>query len=476
MKKCKYCGTEREGNEQFCPNCGASAVVTEEERANALKEAQEEQRLRNAEKFKIKPRTKIVLALCSIVVVIIIVIVMMVSAISAENNRVVADGKTNHQISQEYDEVKNLYANEKYEEALALIDEIPSEYKNYDDVQNTKNEIIDSYSTATISKVDQYVANEQYSDALSLLTTVLEKTNNYQPLKIKYDEVLSGCKTTYLAKAQSLADKGEYTQAISTLETISSVITSDADIDAKILEYKKAIINNKLSEYEKSEDYASAITYLGKQLSDVSNDVDLTAKLNSYKTTYKENVFTEAETAYKNSGYKEAVQIIDDALLILPNDVDLQNKKTEYNEFAPVELSNIKVTNGDDYFFDDTAYDPRENVYNNVLVLSSYSENWTGYSGKVEFYLNSSYKNFMCTIVPDEDFSTKSKAGSYIKIYTDDELIYTSEKITYKTEGIDVKLNVTGITYLRIEIENTTESDLHTADATTFLANAQVSK
>ena len=483
MKECKYCGTKRDDNAQFCPNCGASAVVSEEERRKAIREEQEEQNLRNAEKRRMKPRTKLIIIICSVIALIILGIVITVSAISsnnakieAENNRIVANGKSTNDLDRDYEEVKSLYSNGKYEEALDKIEQIPSAYKKYDEVQNTKNEIIKSYSDATIAKADEYVAAEKYSDALALLTTALEKTNNYQPLKSKYDEVLSGCKSSYLAKAKSYADSGDYTQAISTLETISSVIESDADIDAKILEYKKAIINDKLAEYEKSGDYASAITYLESELSNVSNDVDLTAKLNSYKTKYKIDLLNRAEEAYKSDGYKSAVKILNNGLKVLLNDTELKNKISEYNEHAPIPLNEIKVTAGDDYNFLDSACDPRDNMYSNVLELSSYSANWSSYYGEVEFYFGNQYSNFSCDIVPSDEFSTDSDVASYIKFFSDDKLIYTSEKITYKTTKINVSLDVTGVDYLKIEIENTTEHNLHTKDATTYLVNAQVKK
>lgn len=455
MKECKYCGTKRDDNAQFCPNCGASAVISEEERRKAIREEQEEQNLRDSEKRRIKPRTKLIIILCSAIALIIIGIIITISAISshnarieAENNRIVANGKSTNDLDRDYEEVKSLYSNGKYEEALDKIEQIPSVYKNYDEVQNTKNEVIKSYSDATIAKADEYVAAEKYSDALSLLTNAMNKTDNYQPLKSKYDEVLAGCKSSYLAKAKSYADSGDYTQAISTLETISSVIESDADIDAKILEYKKAIINNKLAEYESAEDYVSAITYLEQELPNVSNDVDLTAKLNGYKSTYKQKILAEAESAYKTDGYEAAVTILNKALIVLPNDEEINAKISSYNSKAPVLLCSLdQYQNGGLDVKDDVFKDVKGNSYVGGYLHTRYSWN-----PNVVYYLDKQYKQLTGKIV----FYESVYQDQIFSFYDDDtnKLLGKNTMTSKSVDGIDFDIDLTNVKFLRIECKD----------------------
>ena len=454
MKECKYCGAKHEDNVLLCPYCGASAVVSEEERAKVPEEEHEEQILRNTVETKRRPRKKKMVILGSIVAVIISVIIIIISVVSAQNNKIVADGKTNSQISQEYDKVKRLYSEGEYEEALELIDKIPSEYENYGEVQNTKKDIIKSYSDATISTVDLYVSEEKYSDALVLLTNVLEKTNNYQPLKTKYDEVLSGCKSSYLAKAKALADSGNYTEAISTLDAVSSVINSDADIDARILEYKKAIINDKLAEYEESGDYTLAIQYLEEELPNVSNDVDLTAKLNSYKKKYKKSVLDEAESAFKDKGYSAAASLLNDALKILPNDSEITAKIEYYKQQAPDTLRDIKVITGEVDIEDEICTDLLGNDYP-PDNLCSVNKGW-GSDGQAILYLNNKYKSLKGQVIKGH----KDPFGGTIdEIYiygTNDEsikkktLLY-SKKFYDTTEPDNIELDISGYKYLSIE-------------------------
>lgn len=470
MKECKYCGTKRDDNAQFCPNCGASAVISEEERRKAIREEQEEQNLRDSEKRRIKPRTKLIIILCSAIALIIIGIIITISAISshnarieAENNRIVANGKSTNDLDRDYEEVKSLYSNGKYEEALDKIEQIPSAYKKYDEVQNTKNEIIKCYSDATIAKADEYVAAEKYSDALSLLTNAMNKTDNYQPLKSKYDEVLVGCKSSYLAKAKSYADSGDYTQAISTLETISSVIGNDADIDARIFEYKKAIINDKLAEYENSGDYASAIKYLEEELSNVSNDVDLTAKLNGYKATYKQNVLAEAETAYKNSGYEAAVSILNNALTVLPDDSEITAKINEYNSKAPVALYDLEEYSGRLAHKDEIFTDASGRSYNKGYLYSD--DSWSGHDSAI-YYLNGEYKKLTGRFV----FSKTYYRDRNLYFYDDDtnKLLgtYTLGKKT--VNGLDINIDLTNVKFLKIECDFGTDRTEAIVNATLF--------
>lgn len=445
MKECKYCGTKREDNAQFCPNCGASAVVSEEERAKALKEEQEEQKLRNAEKSKMSPRTRLIIILGSVVAVIIIAIIIIISAISAENNKVVAYGKTNNQISQEYDEVKSLYANGDYEKALELIDSIPSEYKDYDSVQKTKEEIVNSYLEEVIKKVDEYTFNGQYSDALALLTKAMETTNNNVSLKNKYDSVLSDCKDTYLQKAEDYAKAGNYDEAIATLETISGVINTDADIDSRILEYKKAIINDKLEEYEKSGDYASAIKYLEEELPNVSNDVDLTAKLNSYKKTYKANTLAEAENYSKNGKYDEALKILNSALNLLPNDEEINSAIEAY---TPVNLFDLEYFNAHQDFGVNGPYEEKDN-YGNIYSSSYYLE--TGISpceSWAEYNIDGKYSKLTGTFFLDFDYRT-SEDKQVFKVYGDGRELYTGS-VKAGDKPIQLNVDISGVRTLKI--------------------------
>ena len=66
--------------------------------------------------------------------------------------------------------------------------------------------------------------------------------------------------------------------------------------------------------------------------------------------------------------------------------------------------------------------------------------------------------------------------GARIQIYGDDELIYSSDIITYKTEGIDVDIDISDVSYLRIEVVKDAFTGLQTPRLDTLLVSPLVYK
>ena len=134
-------------------------------------------------------------------------------------------------------------------------------------------------------------------------------------------------------------------------------------------------------------------------------------------------------------------------MAILENDDTLNKEINKYNDFIPVNLSDIKRMKGYEYSFKDIAYDPRGEKYDDVLVLEK------GDNSYIEFYTGSQYSTFKCQIVPSSDFGTGRFYGSYVKIYSDDTLIYTSDKVDYKTKPFEVELDIKNAEYFTIKLE-----------------------
>ena len=109
MKECKYCGTQYADHLQSCPSCGANVVVSEKDRI--IEDAHEK-----VEKTKMAPGKKILIAMCSIAAVLAVVII----ATTVLNNRpVTVDGKTNNDLTKEYEAAMESMEVGNYEAAIA---------------------------------------------------------------------------------------------------------------------------------------------------------------------------------------------------------------------------------------------------------------------------------------------------------------------------------------------------------------------
>jgi len=232
-----------------------------------------------------------------------------------------------------------------------------------------------------------------------------------------------------------------------------------------------------ISQYESQSDFAGGIKYINSLPSTLLSNTEIASKLNYFKGCYREQVLDDAEKAFNSSGYAEAINVLNNATTILPNDETIQSKIEYYQSFAPVPIKSIIMKSSSNHYnFSTTEYDPRGKMYTNVVYLYSSATNGIGYNGKLELYTEKKYSTFKCTFVPEANYSTNSGAGAYVEIYKDGILAYTSELITYKTTGIDVSLDIRNTEYLKIKLINVNPKYPYMAYADTLLCDAYVIK
>lgn len=164
------------------------------------------------------------------------------------------------------------------------------------------------------------------------------------------------------------------------------------------------------------------------------------------------NDTTPAENVYSNEK-SEAIE------------TDKDNKAiTTQKQYASTHLSDFKTYSYDgSYKKEDITSDPRGNTYNDAYVF--YGEYFTLNTGGGKYdrpffekYIGSNYDEFTAVIIPHDTFDKYNKnVEAVIKIYANDSLIYTSDKISRKTERIEVNLPISGIKYLKIELNPVTD-------------------
>lgn len=190
-------------------------------------------------------------------------------------------------------------------------------------------ELKSTYKKSSMDAAASSVSNGDYNAAITALNTLKKSLGEDSEVNAKileYERALS------YNEAQQYANTGNYAAAIKRLETFISANGSDADVQAKILEYKKTQISVTVQEYEGAGNYSAAISYLQKQLSSVDNDSQLTAKLSDLWSLYKSSCMTTAENSAVAGNYDEAIATLSALKVALGNDADVDAKILEYKK------------------------------------------------------------------------------------------------------------------------------------------------
>lgn len=222
------------------------------------------------------------------------------------------DGKTSADIKKEYESALACMKEGNYEEALSILELIPTTYKDYEEVAEQKKQAEVAYVEELLNTVELKVLGKQYADAIALLDSKLEIVGENAELIKKRVEIVELCKENYFTEAEKYASIEDYSNALEQLQQLVNVLGKDADTEIKIMNYKVAQIIMTVKEFEEKEDYATAIEYIQEQLPEVNNNAELTKKMEELMVLHeiKENqpVTPDGKTnADLRKEYEEAV-------------------------------------------------------------------------------------------------------------------------------------------------------------------------
>lgn len=373
------------------------------------------------------------------------------------------------------------YENGDYKHAIEELSKIPESSDVYEAAQNKLKQAYNAYIDSTVEMIELYANTQkqykkaiQYADASYAILPDGVDTSKIDAAK---EKAVEGYKTEISNNVTKLIAESNYTEALNCIDEAISFYDDEYFHTLKTSTENDYIakITTTVNNFEASGDYLSAINTIKTADAIVKNNADFIEKLNKLEGLYKNQIISNADSALSSSGYKEAIRIIDEGLTVLPEDKDLLAKVTEYEAYKPVHLSKLIATNGKGYLFADTAKDPRNGIYTDVLYMNSSAKNLVYSGGQIEVFTNKQYSSFKCKIVPEAGFTTANNSGSMIKIYGDDVLLFTSDLITYKTMGVDVNIDITGVEYLEIKIENISTKS-YSVYADTLLCDPYVSK
>lgn len=233
----------------------------------------------------------------------------------------------------------------------------------------------------------------------------------------------------------------------------------------RAIQNETASINEQLSEYDNVGDVKGALSYLIEQLAllgvtypGASFDT-LEQRKAAYMDDYRDQVLLEAKDVYEIDGYEAALNVLEDARILLQEeDESLISAIEYYKSLGPQLLIDMEYFNRSDsenaYTRVDSAMDNESKEYTNPLrLMYTCNENyWETYR------INGDYSHFTGTIFIDYEYRA-SKTSCCVKIYGDDNLLYTSPKMTGGVLPEDFSIDISNVVELKIEINGTWASD-----------------
>lgn len=296
-----------------------------------------------------------------------------------------------------------------------------------------------------IDKSDEYVQNGKFSEGIKYLKKQPTLVKDDVKVMGKYTVLCNLYKRECFEQSQECSDEKKYDEAIDVLKQYMQVVGEDADATEKIMEYNSAQIASGLKKYDKASDYAGAIGYLKTVKVENGNGDLVAAKLLEYKRSYKEELFKKAQSAYTANGYSSAVDVLNEASTVLGYDSEVSAKISYYAARKPQPLSSLKPYYGELTYRDKTLTD---------LAGNSYPEYFCDIGkGTVLYYLNKEYRTFQCKYVLCivNPFDRRE-----LTITNDDtgEVLYYGSLAEKSVDGLDVNIDVSQISFLRITIDD----------------------
>ena len=292
--------------------------------------------------------------------------------------------------------------------------------------KNYYNDIITQYMNSVFAEADALAEIERFADALECLESVSLTVKDAAPYNEEKENVIASFKQSCLSKAESYVKQGKYDEAISTLQSFTDFVADDKEVVGKINEItntrkniEKEQILSEIEQYESNGDYEGGIKYINNKIGAYKSDTDISNKLKALIDKYRSKILAAAEEAFSSSGYASAIEVLNAAQGIIPNDTTILQKINEYKTYAPVSIKTFKVTASNGYDFHESASDPRGDVDVDVIELEYY----------LEFYLAGEYSKFTAKIDPTQYFNTSAYQGVQLKILADDVEVYKSPNI-----------------------------------------------
>lgn len=258
---------------------------------------------------------------------------------------------------------------------------------------------------------------------------------------------------------------GNYDAALSALNSID---TSWSDYNKAISLRQKAVsgmLREKANSYMANGDYEAIITLITTNVDNINSDSEIKSLYDSAASSYRDQVIANAEKEFSNNGYQSAVSVINKGLSVLPGDYMLENEKTRYSSFTPIDLTTLtpyiqQSRMGTKSGMTDTMGNTYASGIYSTADLPGKSDG-VATSNKETCWvwdIGGQYNRLTATGFIYESDKDLGGLGGTVRIFGDNQLLFEKYDITCDTKPYTIDVDITGITDLKIELYGQTSS------------------
>ncbi|WP_205156402.1 protein kinase domain-containing protein [Faecalicatena fissicatena] len=312
-----------------------------------------------------------------------------------------ADAQSNYQIAED------LQAEQKYDEAIQYYEKIPFFSTVHTNAERKIEECSADYIEKLKEEVNNYLIEKDYETA----NTAIEKAQSILGDNSDLSELSSAVNEQYkeqrlqnsIAEAQGLADSGEYLEAYNLITDL---------------------------------------------LTDYTNNEELHTKQTEYIQKYKENLFSEADRIYTESGYEAAVNFLQESLANYEDD-EINEKINYYEEKKPINLLTKEPFEGEMDKFLISYGDAIDNVGNSYQYKLS-----CGDIIKLAYYVKYALDGEYSTLEFDLGLNSEYKSAEqefWVEIYDENGLIFETAHLGAGDRPEHYTVDISGVNDLAIQ-------------------------
>lgn len=378
-----------------------------------------------------------------------------ITAVTEKHNELIALNKS----KENFESGERYFTSGDYEDAIEYFGRVSENSAYYEQAQTMIASAISQYRAEMLDNARSRVQAGDYVGAIALLETALDVISEDAEIAAAIDayrsEYFATVKNDALTRSTNLSADGDFIQAMEILRNALDIIGDDAELSFMLeqcqTDYEKSIEEEALTtsaSLRADGSFRQAINVISDALDSLPGNKALTNAYNACIDEYVSWACAEADKYIEQKDFRGAMAVINEALGFLNTNPVLSQKLGSIEDQMPVSITEALLINraGRGEWNEGSPVDPFGNDYSDAAnyFISR------GYNYEFEYRVYGAYSHITFTLAPHSDI--RSNGRIYIQIYADDRLVYTSKIIGRKTDAFSANVNITGADYITIKI------------------------